>query len=241
MSLLAKSNPSFITNGISELLAGIFLISPWVCLTRYEATESFEANAENDVLTAQLYKEWASELRGSFGPEDDFFTDPVAAPVDWWTEVPKRATNEILVVAGGDEILLTKTQEFVAKMKQATDGPNVCFTECESEVHIHCMLHGEHGLPRGRMSYAVWDWLGRIYEKEPTIIDPSFIIREDFYSEFPVDNLSFKDALFADDLAPHSHNSLEEQAARILEGLLIEVSKAEKEKEGEGTSKEDTT
>lgn len=95
---------------LSTPLAGVFGFAPWVNFS----TEwpSMTENAYKDICTASGLKRWSDMYLG--GKEGDNWSEPSKAPVEWWADA---MTERILILAGGDEILLSPIEAFVKNLK----------------------------------------------------------------------------------------------------------------------------
>ncbi|KGO75254.1 Alpha/beta hydrolase fold-3 [Penicillium italicum] len=111
---------------LSTPVAGVFMQAPWVNFS----TEwpSMKDNLWKDLLTPAVLTRWSDSYRG--GSPADNWNEPLNAPTEWWSGA---MTERILVIAGGDEILLSPIQEFVKKIKSVFE--DVTFVVGADEVH----------------------------------------------------------------------------------------------------------
>ena len=96
----------------NQLFKGVILLSPWV--TFDQSAPAFKTNAKKDVLSGAALRKWSNAFMGD--ATQDNYTSPLDAPPHWWTGFP---ANDILVLAGGDEVFVDDIQEFAQKL-------NVC-------------------------------------------------------------------------------------------------------------------
>jgi acetyl esterase/lipase len=107
---LSHPHPEIDSLELSAPLAGVFAYAPWVSFS----TEwpSMKDNEWKDILTPALLTSWANSYRGSKAADN--WNEPFTAPTEWWADVK---TERILILAGGDEILLSPIEEFAKKIK----------------------------------------------------------------------------------------------------------------------------
>ncbi|KAG0154955.1 Steryl acetyl hydrolase 1 [Penicillium digitatum] len=112
---------------LSAPLAGVFTWAPWVDFS----TEwpSMKDNLWKDILTPAILTRWSTSYRGD--SPADIWIEPFNAPAECWSGAK---TERILVLAGGDEILLSPVQEFVKKIKSAFE--QTTFVVADDEIHI---------------------------------------------------------------------------------------------------------
>src|ERR1700761_8782173 len=79
---------------LAQPLRGAVLISPWISFAT--DTPSFTTNAHSDYLTAPAIIRASAEFVGP-GNKHDSYSEPIEAPVDWWTEVANKAVRDILI------------------------------------------------------------------------------------------------------------------------------------------------
>ncbi|KAJ6180979.1 hypothetical protein N7519_011440 [Penicillium mononematosum] len=111
---------------LSAPLAGVFAYAPWINFS----TEwpSMKDNLWKDIITPDVLTRWSASYRAE-KPADNW-NEPLNAPAEWWDGAK---TERILVLAGGDEILLSPIQEFVKKIKSVFE--EVTFVVGYDESH----------------------------------------------------------------------------------------------------------
>ncbi|CAI7628806.1 unnamed protein product [Penicillium glandicola] len=111
---------------LSTPLAGVFMYAPWINFS----TEgpSMKDNLWKDVVTPAALTRWAASYCAD-RPADNW-NEPFNAPAGWWVGA---RTERILVLAGGDEILLSSIGEFVEKIKSVFEG--ITYVVGEDESH----------------------------------------------------------------------------------------------------------
>ena len=110
LSHISHPHPEIEHLELSEPLGGAFAIAPWASFRQDFA--SMKDNVNKDMLTPGTLKRW-SDLYIA-GQEGDNYNQPMLAPVEWWSGLK---VDEILVVAGSDELLLGGIEEFLKKLK----------------------------------------------------------------------------------------------------------------------------
>lgn len=93
----------------SVKLAGAIALSPWVYLET--DFNSQQIDATGDLITDSVAKVWAPAYLG--GRQRDNYTDLMLAPEDWCKDFQ---VEKILVLAGGNEILMPVIEELMAKL-----------------------------------------------------------------------------------------------------------------------------
>lgn len=91
-------------------LAGVFGYAPWVNFSH--DWPSFKENVYRDVLTDQALLRWSNAYLD--GKQGDSWSEPDRAPAEWWQDAK---TEQILLLAGGDELLLGPIESFAKKVK----------------------------------------------------------------------------------------------------------------------------
>lgn len=115
LSHLSHPHPSVAPLEISAPLRGIILLGPWTSFDN-EGWESVKYNKYKDVVSAACADLWSSNFLG--GKPRDQYNEPIAAGAEWWRGLK---AEEVLVVAGGDEILLDSIKTFEGKLKVSDD------------------------------------------------------------------------------------------------------------------------
>ena len=94
-----------------EPLAGAVAIAPWIS---FETDwPSMKANRHKDIVASALAKRWSQAYLGGLAGHD-YYNEPIIAPADWWKGIKAK---EILVLAGGDEVLLSSIQKFTETLQ----------------------------------------------------------------------------------------------------------------------------
>lgn len=111
----------------SVKLAGAIALSPWVYLET--DFNSQQIDATGDLITDSVAKVWAPAYLG--GRQRDNYTDLMLAPEDWCKDFQ---VEKILVLAGGNEILMPVIEELMAKLTKTF--PNAELFVGERECHV---------------------------------------------------------------------------------------------------------
>lgn len=107
---LSHPHPAIDPLQLSAPLAGVFGFAPWI---NFSADwPSMSTNAYKDLITPDSLVRWASAYLD--GKKSDAWSEPDKAPAEWWKN-PK--TERILILVGGDEILLSPIEAFAQKIK----------------------------------------------------------------------------------------------------------------------------
>lgn len=107
---LSHPHPAIDPVEMASPLAGVFGYAPWVTFS--QEWPSFKENAYRDIITDHALSDWSIAYLG--GKEGDSWSEPGRAPAEWWQDAK---TERILLLAGGDEILLGPIESFAEKVK----------------------------------------------------------------------------------------------------------------------------
>jgi acetyl esterase/lipase len=113
-------------------IRGMILVSPWIDLSVNRA--SVTTNKYKDYLWPVTAKLWASAWLGTPWPHTantDRYNQAITAPQDWWNGLP---ADELLIVAGKDEVLIDGIVEFAETLK-AVKGKDVQVVVAPGECH----------------------------------------------------------------------------------------------------------
>jgi acetyl esterase/lipase len=101
-------------------LCGAVLISPWVSFSLSDP--SFTTNMYKDLLDPITAKKWSSAFLGELWPhkeKSDFYSQAITAPEDWWKDL---MAENVLIVAGEEEVLLDGIRNFEEKLRRGMSG-----------------------------------------------------------------------------------------------------------------------
>ncbi|KAK3619502.1 hypothetical protein LTR56_024003 [Elasticomyces elasticus] len=115
LSHLLHPHPDVPEIKLREPLAGAVLISPWARFIS-ETDESVTRYASSDMVTVSAAKRWSANYLGD--AKLDFYNQPADADDQWFTGLDKKV-KDVLVYAGGGEILLDSINAFTKILKQA--------------------------------------------------------------------------------------------------------------------------
>ncbi|KAJ5494832.1 Alpha/beta hydrolase fold-3 [Penicillium fimorum] len=117
-------------------LGGAVMIAPWTLLDKdFPGVKIYDGG---DIITTAVAGPWATAYIGS--GKRDYYTDLSTAPADWFTTFP---VNSVLIVGGGNEILLPMIQDFAGKFKEGFE--NVELFVGRGECHVAPVYHLEMG------------------------------------------------------------------------------------------------
>ncbi|KAB8226571.1 Alpha/Beta hydrolase protein [Aspergillus novoparasiticus] len=109
LSHLSSPHEAIAKLDVQEPLAGTVLIAPWTSL---EVSADTKMNCLSDVITPDVAKPWSQAYLGK--AKHDYYTDASTAPSSWFKNLK---TQQILVLAGQNEIMLPTIRHFVDKVK----------------------------------------------------------------------------------------------------------------------------
>jgi acetyl esterase/lipase len=119
---------------LSAPLRGVVLISPWISFDT--SATSFTTNKYKDCIGPIAVKQWSSAFMGCPWPHtsaNDYYNQAITAPESWWEGLK---VEEILVVAGEEEVLIDGITEFDGKLRRGVgDGSKVEFVVAKGEYH----------------------------------------------------------------------------------------------------------
>ena len=93
-------------------LASAILLAAW-CSFRTDWPSS-QYNANKDLVSPNAGNQWSESFLG--GREKDGYNEPLSAPEGWWNGL-KDVIEEILILGGGDEILIDPIKELARQYK----------------------------------------------------------------------------------------------------------------------------
>jgi acetyl esterase/lipase len=117
LSHLAHPHPDIAPLSLPRKIRGVLLISPWCSLTQTN-TPAFKTNAERDMFDARTLSRWSAAFFGSDSPfAGDFYSEPILASSEWWEPVADFV-EEVLLWAGGNEVLVDGIEAFAKKFEK---------------------------------------------------------------------------------------------------------------------------
>lgn len=149
---LAYPHPSALVPRInlSSQLQGVLLISPWISFAT--SSPSFEQNAQSDYITSKAIKR-ASEAYLGIDYQHDDYTQPINAPSECWTKVADHVVNEVMIWAGGGEVLIDEISNFARVMKKSMAEAEA--GSADSGVEESRPLQGSEKCSRSRLKFVV--------------------------------------------------------------------------------------
>jgi acetyl esterase/lipase len=130
LSHLSHPHPST-TTPITPLtlpskLRGVVLSSPWLSFSC--TAPSFTHNANLDLRSPTTSLKWSAAFLGTSNTEN--YNQAATAPTEWWSDVQ---VEDVLIVAGGDEICVDDIRFFAGKLRSVKR--EVEFVVGEREAH----------------------------------------------------------------------------------------------------------
>lgn len=110
LSHLSHPHKSIQPLELSEPLRGAFMIAPWVSFSA--DFPSITSNQYRDSVTNVTINQWSDMYLN--GKPSDNYTEALLAPEEWWKGV---MAQEVLILAGSDEILRDSIKEFAKKFE----------------------------------------------------------------------------------------------------------------------------
>ncbi|KAL4940680.1 hypothetical protein BDV06DRAFT_17110 [Aspergillus oleicola] len=147
---LTHPHPEIETLDVKGELAGVFGFAPWVSFDL--DGKSMSENAYKDVIPSKGLKNWSAAYLGK-RKEGDAWSEPSKAPTEWWEGVKAK---RVLILAGGDEILLSAVEEFAGRFKNVV--PQTTYIVGYEDTHVSPVYSGT-GLG-GQQARGLRNWLG---------------------------------------------------------------------------------
>jgi acetyl esterase/lipase len=120
LSHLSHPHPDVPVLNLPSKLHAALLISPWCSFNTN--TPAFKTNAEKDMFDYRTLARWSGAFLGSDSPfAGDFYNEPVLAAPSWW-EATADVIEEVLIWAGGNEVLLDGIEEFSKRFTKGFGG-----------------------------------------------------------------------------------------------------------------------
>ncbi|KAK2807028.1 hypothetical protein FQN50_005602 [Emmonsiellopsis sp. PD_5] len=113
---------------VSQNLGGAVLMSPWTHMAA-ERPVGHVVDSQGDLITEAVEMPWRTSYMGN--SKRDYYTDLSMAPKDWYSSF---TVNSVLILGGGNEILLPVIQDLAEKFQDAF--PNVSLFIGKRECHV---------------------------------------------------------------------------------------------------------
>ncbi len=145
---------------LSAPLRGAVLISPWVDFDT--GSPSFQKNAQTDCVTQPAGKAWSGAFLACPWPHtsaSDYYNQASTAPDSWWRDLP---VQEVLIVAGGQEVLIDGIVKFEEKFRKGFGEEKVEFFVDEDGYHDQPSLDIQLGYQEkneGEQAKKVKSWI----------------------------------------------------------------------------------
>ncbi|KAL5386829.1 hypothetical protein DPSP01_003848 [Paraphaeosphaeria sporulosa] len=161
ISHIAHPHPEIPALPLPTKLHAALLLSPWCSFNTH--TRAYQTNAEKDCFDGRALERWSSAFLGSDSPfAGDFYNEPVTAPASWW-EATASVVGEVLVWAGGNEILLDGIEEWARRFTKGygKQGGRVNVVVTPKAAHMEPILElllGYKGDSGTGSAKVVKDW-----------------------------------------------------------------------------------
>ncbi|KAF7115912.1 hypothetical protein CNMCM5793_003655 [Aspergillus hiratsukae] len=148
---LSHPHPEIEPVELKTNLAGVFGFAPWVSFRT--DWPSMHANRYKDVIPKEVLERWSSAYLG--GRESDGWSEPALAPVEWWRDAK---TEQVLILAGQDEILFSAIDDFVERFKAVV--PNTTYVVGYGETHVDAVYSASLKSTESQQGKELKRWLG---------------------------------------------------------------------------------
>lgn len=170
LSHLLHPHPHVPEVKLSAPLAGAFLYSSWVSFRTDH--DSFTRNAHIDVLVPNVLRRWSAMYmsKSNDDPETDpgpisgdSYSEPASNDPAWWHGM-HRVVSNVLVWAGGDEVLVDGMRDFDRDFRKGWetgggDAENVLFVEIPRGAHIGPILENMISKRKANDQMMIEEWL----------------------------------------------------------------------------------
>jgi acetyl esterase/lipase len=136
------------------------LSSPWISFDI--SSKSFTTNAYKDCIGVIAGKKWSSAFMNCPWPHtsaSDYYNQAITAPESWWKDLP---VENVLVLAGEDEVLVDGIMEFEKKLSAGLGGEKVEFMVAKGEYHDQPnmdLLLGYKEKDEGELAKKIKEWI----------------------------------------------------------------------------------
>ena len=110
LSHLSHPHPAIQPLDISQPLKAALLVSPWVSFST--TAKSMDTNKYKDIVPAEGLRRWSNTYLEQAAADN--YNQPGLAPAEWWKDMQ---VDEVLIVAGSDEVLLDGIRDFAGKIE----------------------------------------------------------------------------------------------------------------------------
>ncbi|MCJ1254633.1 hypothetical protein MMC24_002448 [Lignoscripta atroalba] len=149
-SHILHPHPAIPPLALSEPFKAAVLLAPWANFATH--TSSFQRNQYKDLLGPPAANKWSSAFMGNSPPDN--YNQPYLAPVEWWEGIK---VEEILVVAGEQEVLLDVVQDIAKKLESA--HPKTTTFIAAGEFHDEPVIGPDFGFPECESARMIKSWL----------------------------------------------------------------------------------
>ncbi|KIW78759.1 hypothetical protein Z517_08598 [Fonsecaea pedrosoi CBS 271.37] len=135
-----------------EKLKGIVAVAPWVSFNL--DWESERRNRHKDIVSQYAGRKWSEDYLA--GKPSTPFAEPLNAPTEWWKDAK---VENLLVVCGGNEILIDSIAQWVEKYK-SVNPDSITHVVGANEAHIAPIIHLRFGdTAETEQGKAIKSWL----------------------------------------------------------------------------------
>ena len=146
---------------LQENFRAAVLISPW---TSFDTSDdSFVRNAYKDCVGSEPCKQWSAAWIGDAWPHkvsSDYYNQPGTAGESWWEGL---RVDKVLVVAGGEEVLVDGIQRFAGTLTASLGPDKVELVVVPGEYHDQPSIDLQFGYTEkqeGEQAKLIKRWIG---------------------------------------------------------------------------------
>jgi len=137
LSHLSHPSPDVPEVKIDSKLKALVLVAPWVSFST--DWPSAHRNRYKDIITSTSGAKWGSDYLG--GQRTSPYAEALEAPASWWEDAK---VEQLLCVAGADEMLVDPINEWVKKYK-SVNPDTTTYVLGQNEVHIAPIIEPRFG------------------------------------------------------------------------------------------------
>ncbi|KAF8994010.1 Alpha/Beta hydrolase protein [Cyathus striatus] len=146
--------PSLPQSTLTEPLAGMILLSPWISFT--SSTPSHRSNAHFDICSTGTLSKWGSAYLEPIADGERIYAEPARAPPKWFSGM-KEVVERMFITAGGSEVLRDDIGLLCETLSKV--HPAVIFEMEENGVHNESIFGMMVGSTKSRVLGMIVEWL----------------------------------------------------------------------------------
>ncbi|RVX75743.1 hypothetical protein B0A52_00099 [Exophiala mesophila] len=134
-----------------QKLKAAVLIAPWVSFEL--SWPRTKTNEFKDIVSCYAGDKWSKDYLG--GKQSTPYTEAFIPPADWWKDVK---VEQLLAVAGSDELLVDPIEAWFAKYKSVNPNTSTLVV-AQGEIHIEPIIGPRFGRTKSEQGEAIKSWL----------------------------------------------------------------------------------